>query len=253
LHFVALLPAVTSPLVFPAMVLGSWRSLVDRFGERHRLVCQRLVALVPLSILVGHSILYATGRLASSGELRYMLVVAPFWGLLSARGWEWVFTRLNWNRAVTWAGFAALAGGLANVVYPIVPLVPKPDEDYANAKRFVDWYRRSGLSERFPRVCAAQVFVYYFLDVSPGDAVRGLEYVRGKLDLPPPGTILVWDPVYSLYNSDARRSIPLQELLESGWAETAQHNPFVASGWHIFVSEPATAPRAPDGPPPLPK
>ena len=31
--------------------------------------------------LVGHSILTATGKLASNGELRYMLIVAPFWGV----------------------------------------------------------------------------------------------------------------------------------------------------------------------------
>jgi hypothetical protein len=233
LHFVALLPAVTSPLLFPATLLGIWRSLVDQCDERHRQLGQLLIALIPLMILIGHSVLYATGRLASSGELRYMLVVAPFWGLLSARGWEWLFMRLNWSRAVTWAGFAALAGGLANAVYPIV--------------------RRTGLSQRYPRVCAAHVFVYYFLDVSPTDPVRGLEYVRGKLDPAPPGTILVWDPVYSLYNSDARRSIAVEELLASGWVETLQDSPFVPSGWRILVSEPATAPRASDGPPPPPR
>ena len=253
LHFVALLPAVTSPLVFPATLVGMWRTLIDRFDDRHRQLCQRLIALIPLMILIGHSLLYATGRLASSGELRYMLVVAPFWGLLSARGWEWLFTRLNWRRALTCAGFAALAGGLANVIYPVVPLVPKPDEDYARANEFVAWYRRGDLSQRYPRVCAAHVFVYYFLDVSPTDPVRGLEYVRGKLDPPPPGTIVVWDPVYSLYNSDARRSIAVEELLASGWVETLQDSPFVPSGWRILVSEPATAPRASDGPPPPPR
>ena len=252
-HFVALLPAVTSPLVFPAALLGTWRSLVDRFEDPHRQLCQRLVALVPLSILVGHSVLYATGRLASSGELRYMLVVAPFWALLSARGWEWVFTRLNWSRAVTLAGFAALAGGLANLVYPIVPLVPEPDEDYAKAKRFVDWYRRSGLEERYPRVCAAQVFVYYFLDFSSTDPARGLEHVRGRLDPPPPRTILVWDPVYSLYNSDERRSIPREELTDAGWLETAEGSPFVPSGWSILVSESTSEPGVSLAPRPLPK
>jgi hypothetical protein len=247
LHFVALLPAVTSPLVFPTAIFGIWRALFDRADERHRQLCQRLIALVPLSILVGHSILYATGRLASSGELRYMLVAAPFWGLLSARGWEWIFARVRWRGTVTWAGLAALAGGFANVVFPIVPLLPNPNEDYAKARRFVDWYRRSELDRRYPRVCAAQVFIYYFLDVSPTDPQRGLEYLRGKLDPPPPGTILVWDPVYSLYNSDERRSIPAEELLKSGWVETARGSPFVADGWRVFVSEPASAPRESDG------
>jgi hypothetical protein len=251
LHFIALLPAVTSPLVFPATLLGVWRRIVDRVPDAHLARCQRLIAIIPLLILVGHSALYATGKLASSGELRYMLVVAPFWGLLSARGWEWAFARLDWRCPVRWAGAAALAGALANVVYPIVPLVPTPDEDYAKARRFVEWYRRSGLSARYPRVCAAHVFIYYFLDVSPTDARRGLEYARERVAPPPPGTILVWDPVYSLYNSDERRSIPLQELLDAGWRPITSGGPFVAEGWHVLVSPQASATTAPDAPPPL--
>lgn len=252
LHFVALLPAVTSPLIFPPTLLGIWRSLVGRFDDRHQGICQRLIAGIPLLILVGHSVLYATGKLASSGELRYLLVVAPFWGLLAARGWEWVFTRFAWPRPLRWAGAAALSGALANVVYPIVPLEPKPDEDYAKARRFVEWYERSGASTRYPRICAAHVFVYYFLDVSPTDPARAVEYIREKVAPPPPGTLLVWDPVYSLYNSDERRSIPVQALLDAGWIEMSSGQ-FVAEGWRILVSEPATAGLAIDGRRPLPR
>jgi len=111
--------------------------------------------------------------------------------------------------------------------------------------------RRGGLSADYPRVCAAHVFVYYFLDVSPTDARHGLEYVREKVAPPPPGTILLWDPVYSLYNSDHRRSIPLEELLEAGWVKSTSGEAFAAEGWHVLVSRPvnaATAPAAPHPP-----
>jgi hypothetical protein len=236
LHFVALLPAVTSPLIFPATCIGVWQSFNARLADLRaddRARCQLLIAIIPLLILVGHSVLYAAGKMASSGELRYMLVVAPFWGLLSAKGWEWIFERLHWRHPLRWAAVAALAGGLANAVYPILPLQPKPDEDYARAQRFVDWYRRTNLGETYPRVCTAQVFIYYLLDVSPLDETRALEFRRDKVKPPPPETILVWDPVYSLYNSDATRSIPVEELLEAGWVESENVSPHI-EGWRIL-------------------
>src|SRR5439155_64693 len=63
-------------------------------GEQtHRASCQFLIAAIPLSILAVHTLLYWLGRMASNGELRYLLIVAPFWALLAAKGWEWTFDR----------------------------------------------------------------------------------------------------------------------------------------------------------------
>lgn len=246
LHFIALLPAVTSPFIFPATCLGLWRSLRGELDlDPHLRICRRLIALIPLLILIGHSVLYATGRLASSGELRYMLVVAPFWGLLAACGWEWVFARLDWPYPIGWAGTAALAGALANALYPVVPLRPAPDEDFARCRQFVRWYRASGMENRFPRVCTAEMFIYYFLDVSPTDPRRALEYRRDKVSTPPPGTILIWDKTYSLYNADARRSIPFEELLTYGWLP-APDVPVPSDDWRVFLSAtPAATQEAP--------
>ena len=56
------------PSIVPAPVLD------------HESRCRALVAFLPLMILVVHSLLYRPGRMASNGEPRYMLVVAPFWG-----------------------------------------------------------------------------------------------------------------------------------------------------------------------------
>src|SRR5205814_8039293 len=95
LHFVMLMPAVASPMIFPALCVGVWLTL--RAWAKRNLV-EVLIALVPLLVLAGHSILYATGKMASSGEMRYMLVVAPFWGLLAAKGWAWIFDAMHWRR-----------------------------------------------------------------------------------------------------------------------------------------------------------
>lgn len=97
-HFLGLLPAVTGPLVFPALLFSlpfRW-SAVAKTGPAHNAPrlwdwTGKIILLIPLLILAGHSYLYWRGKMASSGELRYMLTVAPFWALLIARGWERVW------------------------------------------------------------------------------------------------------------------------------------------------------------------
>jgi len=60
------------------VLLGAWRSI--------RKSTEFLIAVIPFLILFAHSVIYALGLMASNGELRYMLIVAPFWALLAARG-----------------------------------------------------------------------------------------------------------------------------------------------------------------------
>jgi hypothetical protein len=97
LTFFVELPVVVSPVLLPAMWLGVWRS----YAEPRRF--RGAAATVALFVLVVHTVLYATGKLGSYGEARYLLIAAPFWGLLSARGWVWVFDRLRWRQAIRWS------------------------------------------------------------------------------------------------------------------------------------------------------
>jgi hypothetical protein len=46
--------------------------------------------------------------------------------------------------------------------------------------------------------------------------------------------MIVWDPVYSLYNADANRSIGVEELMSYGWEEI-RDAPDVGGGWKFFV------------------
>lgn len=111
-HFVALLPAVVGPVVFPLVLIGIGRrahhedtkersesaragagSSLRGFVVNHRARCDVLIAVIPLMILVGHSVLYWLGKMASNGEVRYLLIVAPFWALLACRGWGWAWER----------------------------------------------------------------------------------------------------------------------------------------------------------------
>lgn len=232
LHFVMLMPAVVSPLVFPAVCVGIWLSLRSRDADAHRRRCEQLSAGIPLMILTGHSILYASGKLASSGEIRYLLIVAPFWGVLAARGWEWAWERFHWRAPLRWAGAAVLAAGLVNFAYPVLPLAPS--EDTRRARRFVELYRDSGLLQSHPRVSTGAVDVYYFLDISPTDSTRAMEFRRDLLAAPPPATVVLWDPVYSMYNADRARTMSADELISHGWVEVTELQ--IGGGWRVFRS-----------------
>ncbi|HSV16748.1 MAG TPA: hypothetical protein VLI90_20955 [Tepidisphaeraceae bacterium] len=247
-HFLLLMPVVTSPLIFPAMVVGAWRCLTpdlrkkrqDAADPEHLQRCNAIIALLPLSILVGHSLLYWLGKMASNGELRYLLVVAPFWALLAARGWSWVFQETRWQHAVAWAAAAALAPVMIHLTYPVLPLHQQPD--WVEAQQIAQWYQDSS-HDHHPYLATAHPGILYHLDLSPSDGSRVREWRKDVLDAVPPGTTVVWDPIYGVFNSDKSRSISAEELLNAGWKEVQMPwgGSAAAGKWRVFQSQPITA------------
>jgi hypothetical protein len=269
-HFLLLMPVVTSPFVFPAMVVGAWVCLVGigRVGEgesgrggdkdtstpasssslplspsptlplssSHLHRCDIIIAALPLLILVGHSLLYWRGKMASNGELRYLLVVAPMWGLLAARGWAWTFARFSWRYPVRWAAAAALAPVVLHAFYPVLPLRQQPD--WVEAERIAAWYRDEQSHGEYPYLAVAHPGVLYHLDLSPSDGSRVREWRRDVLDEVPAGTIVVWDPIYGVFNSDKSRSISAEELVQAGWKEVQMpwSGDVSAGKWRVFES-----------------
>jgi hypothetical protein len=219
-HFLVLLPAVVSPLVFPAVVLGTWRSLKQGGSDDHLRRCHWLIAAVPLMVLAGHSLLYWRGWMASNGELRYMLVVTPFWGLLAALGWQWAFERLGLSKPLIWAAAAALMPVLANLAYPIVPLRPEPE--WSQAKQAEQWYRGASITADYPRLMSTHRAVNYLLDISPTDDQRAAEYTHEEILKPRPGTLLIWDPRHGTLNSDKDLTAELSVVLKAGWVPIAE-------------------------------
>lgn len=267
-HFVVFLPVVVSPVAFPAVLTGFWRalrrdsaaaSLAERADRQHLLRCQRLIALVPLMILAGHSLLYWLGKMASNGELRYMLVVAPFWALLAAMGWEWIAVRLNIRRAVMWAGVGVLFPVIVNLAWGVVPVQIK-DKDWLVAHEVATWYQTAPQREDYPMLVTTHRAVNYFLDISPTDKSRCVEWKRSVIapvppGEPPRGVMLIWDPNYGFFwNSDKELSIDVQTLLDAGWVPIRQFqekeqkpegalgelehrlNKTPAGQWHVFLS-----------------
>jgi hypothetical protein len=244
-HFLIRMPVVTSPLLFPAMVIGAGWSLrftwpLRRFFGDHVERCQASIACIALGILVGHSLLYAMGKMASNGELRYMLAVAPFWGLLSAKGWEWVFARFEWRRPLAWAGVAALLPITANFAYPVVPLVYM--DDWKQARQIAAWLEETPLRKQYPTLMLSHPAIFYFMDSGPGTSADGVEWKESTLAAKPAGTLMIWDPIYGVFNSDAARSISLEEIEAAGWLPERLPDD-IAGDWRVFVSpQPATQP-----------
>jgi hypothetical protein len=218
LHFLARLPVLVGPFALPAMWIGMGRNLWPAI--RGRLLDWRpwldcVIAALPLALLVGHSLLYAMGKLSSSGELRYLLVVAPLWGLLCARGWELVFGWMNWSRPLSWAALAVVAPGLVNFVYRVLPL--EPPANWLEAQRFVQWYQAHAIHDRYPRVLTNHPGIFYYMDVSPSDRRFVEPWLGTTVDHPPAGVLLLWDPRFSPVNADPALCVSLDRVMAAGW------------------------------------
>src|SRR5690606_31422234 len=107
--------------------------------ETHRRRTDLVIVAIPLGVLAVHSLLHAMGKMASNGEVRYMMVAAPMWALLACRGWSWLMDRLGTRRAVLAAGLGAVLPLLiANTAHPVLPL--KNNGDWHVARAVADWY-----------------------------------------------------------------------------------------------------------------
>lgn len=256
LFFLGVLPMVVGPLVFPAMWIGAWIGLSGAWAlprlREHKARVGFLIAALPLAILVGHSLLFWLGKLSSSGSPRYLLIVAPLWGCLTAGGWEFVFNRLGWRRPLSWAALAVVVPGLVNYAWRILPIQQTPS--WSAAQRVVAWYKADDIRKQYPRVMSNHPGVFYYLDASPWDR-RFVEPWSGQsIDQPPAGVLLIWDPEFCVRNSDPKLVAPLGRVIEGGWVNdwwaqrqsnvnnppasemgnaAMAHSPLV---WHIFRS-----------------
>jgi hypothetical protein len=266
------MPAVVGSFIFPMVGLGIWqllrrgllmrdtgvspvRSDVDaenatirnpntsgtgetpvsrlRFFQSHNNRVDLLIVAIPMMIFIGHTVLFVLGKMASSGELRYMMIVAPFWGILAAQGWTWTFDRLNLRRfEMSAAALAAILPFGVNFVYPVLPLRFMPD--WQRTERIGKWYE-SSLANDYPHLAASHPGIFYFLD-RPIDAPNNVPWLKDEILTVPKGTVLIWDPVYGIYNADQRRAIPVDELLKAGW-EPVTDLPDDIGNFRIFHSK----------------
>ncbi len=238
-----ILPAVIGPMAFPLVWIGAYRSLTEglpdqsakasadlsqvnpgiigKFFSDHDYRCRALIALIPMGILVGHSLLWTFGKMASNGEPRYLLIVSPFWALLAAIGWGWVSNHLSIKRPVAWTAFAAIIPIAANIYYPAFPI--KPADDDRLAEKIDEWIEQQPeLLARYPKFAASLPHIFILLDRDRLDKANVVDSSRAIVSNPPPGVMLVWDPIYSAFNSNAEYVVSEQMLVEHGWRPLAK-------------------------------
>src|SRR4051812_8290307 len=219
-YFIGILPVILSPLMFPFLFVGIAASLKDWYTRRagtahvferlfgrpdddtdHRRRCALFLLAIPFGVLAVHTFLWTFGLMASSGEPRYLLSVAPFWALVVARGWEWTWERFRLPIPFLTAALFASTPIFANRYYQVFPL--RLYDGDLMGKAVGDWYKSTpGLEQDYPRVMATPPSVYYFLDLSQSDPTRGAAWGKDQVHKRTPGTILIWDPIFGQSNAD---------------------------------------------------
>lgn len=240
LRFAALLPTLVSPLIFPMTIMGAVLCLRRSPREpsySHLDSTRKWIALLPLGVLVIHSLLYWTGKLASNGELRYLLILAPLWGVLSAIGWQWFSEKLHWRQPIALAAMAIVIPGATNFFWRTLPPVMK--DDWLIARSISTGYAHWNQRPHYPRLIASHPAIYYFLDLSPNDPQHTHLFDRATIQACPAGTLFIWDDIYGLFNATADRSISLSTIQSAGWIELAPSQlglPSISPHWRIFHS-----------------
>jgi hypothetical protein len=186
--------------------------------DTHLRFCIILTAVLPMFVLIVHSLLYRLGKMASFGEARYLLVTAPLWGVVSARGWEYLFGKLCWPHPLRWAALAVLLPIALNALHPVVPV--QLSHDWQSARTLAQWYQSRPAYSSHTRLLAAHPGIFYFLGINPQDSALG----KASLSNSPPGTILIWDPLFSATNASADCTLTLEQIHHAGWKEIPAPN-----------------------------
>jgi hypothetical protein len=251
-HFMMVLPVLVAPFALPALFVGiavnlARNSKVSTLVSDHAARADWLIAIIPLGILLVHSVLFRFGRFSSNGSLRYLLIVAPFWGLLCARGWASIFERFHWKQVQSWAALAIVAPCFVNWVYPFMPI--KQSSSWAEAERVVRWYQKSPTHIQYPRIMTNHPGIYFYTGYGLWDRRHVEPWTGDAIDHPPARVILLWDPEFCVRNSDARLVAPLSRVLAAGWIDDPRaelgavgndvrktNAPLDPERWHIFLS-----------------
>jgi hypothetical protein len=236
LHFLLELPVLVSPVALPAVFIGIGSGLKKRlFGADHLARCQGLIAFIPGVVLVVHSLLYWLGRFSSDGELRYLLIASPFWGLLAAGGWEKMLAGFSRRKATAFASIGLLLPALIDLKIPIVPQHMSPD--WVSAKRLLSWYVAGPLRRDYPRLIFSHPAFDYYLNAAADDPIRATPCCKKSVAERPPGFLLIWDEDFSTRNADPSRDVLLADFASAGWTEIAVP-PGIGWKWHLFLSRP---------------
>lgn len=257
-HYIRYLPAIAGPLLVPAAIFGAIcclmgnderKSVKDHnesvtdspihrlalivhrlFGPSHRDRCDVVIAALPIGILLVHTIFWFFGKF-SGGELRYMLVVGPFWALMAARGWEHFCRRASVAATILSAVALATLPMLTNLSYSVVPVrYVRPERI---AQQITTWYQHDATAQKlFPRVLSSQPTFFYMMDLCPSGDPKTVSWTRDAVENPPPGTLMVYEPILATFNSDKRMVLNPDSVDKGKWVKLKDFE----DGWSIYLS-----------------
>ena len=253
-HYIRYLPAICGPMLVPAAIYGAcWCFKNGRlFGtytipflarspgdtpacretgrEAHLRTCDFVIAALPVGILLVHTIFWFFGKF-SGGELRYMLVVGPFWALMCARGWEFFTRQWSVRNALLFAVALTALPMTVNYFYKVVPV------DYVRpeliSQQITTWYQHDADAQKlFPRVLSPQPTFFYMMDLCPSGDPKAVTWTRDAVENPPPGTLMVYEPVLATFNSDKRMVLNPDSVAKGGWVKIRDFE----DDWAIYLS-----------------
>ncbi len=210
----------------------------ERGQEDHRRRCDFVLAALPYGILLVHSVFWFFGKF-SGGELRYHLVVGPFWALVVARGYEVIADLLNFRRPLFIAAILAVRPLGVNKFYRVLPIDLNRDERVA--QRIANQYLHDpSLRKNYPRVTTPQQMIYYFMDICSTDYDRVGIWHLDAIRHPAPGQFMVYETVLANWNSDKKMLIPQEDVEQAGWVFAGEYAREFKYGrwcvWAVYLS-----------------
>lgn len=156
-----------------------------------------LVAAIPLLMLVVHSLLWAFGKMASYGEIRYLLIAGPFWALLAAIGWQ--ACRVKPSPFVLAVISLTVLAGLKAFVVP-------QSKEGRIAVTVAEW------AKDHPRVVATHPAINVLLNRPKWESLTPDILFKSSSDV-----VLIWDPKTGPQNADERLAVKPIHLSEEKW------------------------------------
>jgi hypothetical protein len=214
-QLVALLPVAVGPLVMPFVIAGacSWRHDRRVLG----------VAAIGAALIVGHSIIWWLGLMSSFGEIRYLTLAAPIWGVLGATGWE----RMREVPLVRSVRPLLLATVGIVVVFSARVTWLRQTPETSGVCEVANWLIATRPNSA---VTSSHPGVWVHAGIRYRDAGRFVPWEPSNFSQAPAGTILVWERRTGEKNADAAMTISREQVERLGW----EHVQAFSAGFEVF-------------------
>jgi hypothetical protein len=220
LKFLATLPVIAGPFAMPFLIGGAW-VMLTRTNWRlifrdHTTRCVLFVPGLALGILVGHSLLFQFGLMASAGLIRVILIVGPMIAIMSCLGFVMFCDWFSIRKIATWCVAGVLTIVPLHQLYPIYPLALVGD-DLLAVKVAERLKTDTQLMQRYTKVMCSLPRVYFEMDADQFQSKLFLPWSLKHVEAAGPETLIIWDEMYAQHNSTRDLVVTAADLERLGW------------------------------------